>query len=69
MLEQMILGDQEDSENSLKRKGLNALSAAQRRGGFEPEQYAPHATRGCRENASSTQVLTAKGTYAQIYIM
>jgi hypothetical protein len=36
----MILGDHEDSENSLKRKESNALSAAQRRGGGEPEQYA-----------------------------
>jgi hypothetical protein len=69
MLEQMILGDQEDSENSLKRKSPNALSAAQRRGGGEPEQHASHATRGCMENASSTQGLTAKGTYALHYIM
>jgi hypothetical protein len=41
-----------DSENSLKRKGPNALSAEQSRGGVEPEQYAPDATRGCMENAS-----------------
>jgi hypothetical protein len=29
-----------------------ALSAAQRRGGEEPEQYAPDATWGYKENAS-----------------
>jgi hypothetical protein len=34
--------------NSLKRKRMNALSAAQKRGGREPEQYAPQATRGAR---------------------
>jgi hypothetical protein len=45
----MILGDHKDSENSLKRKSLNA---AQRREGGGPEQYAPDATRGCMENAS-----------------
>jgi hypothetical protein len=50
-LEQMIFGDHKDSENSLKRKSPNALSAAQRRGGGEPEGYAPYATRGCMENA------------------
>jgi hypothetical protein len=52
----MILEDKEDSENSLKRKSPNALSAAQRRGGKEPEQYAPDATSGCMENAFLTQV-------------
>jgi hypothetical protein len=50
VLEQLILRDHEDLGNSLKSP--NALSAAQRRGGGEPEQYAPGATRGCRENAS-----------------
>jgi hypothetical protein len=48
----MILRDREDSENSLKRKSPNALSAAEKRGGREPEQYAPDATWGCMENAS-----------------
>jgi hypothetical protein len=57
----MILGDHEDSENSLKRRSSNALSTAQRRGGREPEWYAPDETRGCMENASlNAQVLTAK---------
>jgi hypothetical protein len=66
----MVLGNDEGSENSLKRKSLNALSATQKRGGAEPEQCAPDATRGCMENASiNAQVLTAKGTYALFYIM
>jgi hypothetical protein len=69
MLEKIILGDHEDSKNSLKIKSLNALFAAQRRGGREPEQYAPYATRGCMENASLIQVLTAKGMYALFYLM
>jgi hypothetical protein len=34
----MILGDHENSENSMKRKIPNALSAAQKREGREPEQ-------------------------------
>jgi hypothetical protein len=33
-------------KNSLKRKSTNALSAAQRRGGREPEHYTPDATLG-----------------------
>jgi hypothetical protein len=48
----MILGNHEDSENSLKRKSPNALSSAQRKGGGEPKQYAPNSTRGCMENAT-----------------
>jgi hypothetical protein len=48
----MILEDHGDSQNSLKRKSPSALSAAQRRGGREPEQYVPDAIRGCMENAS-----------------
>jgi hypothetical protein len=48
----MILGDRKDSENSLKRRSPNTLSAVQGRGGREPEQYALDATRGCMENAS-----------------
>jgi hypothetical protein len=40
------------TQNFLKRKSANVLIAAQRRGGGEPEQYAPDATRGCMENAS-----------------
>jgi hypothetical protein len=48
----MILGDHKDSKNSLKRRSPNALSAAQKRGGGEQEQYTPDATRDCRENAS-----------------
>jgi hypothetical protein len=47
----MILRDHENSKNSLKIKSPNALSTAQRRGGGEPEQYAPDATRECMENA------------------
>jgi hypothetical protein len=47
----MILDDW-DSENSLKRKSAIALSAVQRRGDGDFEQYAPDATRGCTENAS-----------------
>jgi hypothetical protein len=34
------------------KKSPNAMSAAERMGGGEPEQYAPHVTRGCTENAS-----------------
>jgi hypothetical protein len=49
----MIREDHEDSEKSLKRKSPNALSATERKGGGDPEQYAPDATRGCMENASS----------------
>jgi hypothetical protein len=45
MLEQIIRRDHEDSENSM-------LSAIERRGGGESEQYALDATRGCMENAS-----------------
>jgi hypothetical protein len=48
----MILSDHEDSENSLKRKSPNALSAAQRRGGRGPEQCATNETRDCMKNAS-----------------
>jgi hypothetical protein len=36
----------------MKMKNPNVLSAAQRRGDAQPEQYAPGATRGCMENAS-----------------
>jgi hypothetical protein len=52
MLEQMILGDHEDSENSLKIKIPNALSATQRSGGGQTQQYAPDARQGCMETAS-----------------
>jgi hypothetical protein len=48
----MILRDHEDSENSLKRRSPNALSTALRRGGREPDQYAPDATGGFVDNAS-----------------
>jgi hypothetical protein len=50
MLVQMILGDHENSENSLKRKSPNTLPAAQKREGREPE--ASDATRSGMENAS-----------------
>jgi hypothetical protein len=48
----MILRDHEYSENSLKIKNPNALSAAQRRGSGQPEQCAPDKTQGRMENAS-----------------
>jgi hypothetical protein len=53
MLEQMILGDHTDKKNSLKRTSPNALSAVQKRGRREPEQYSPDATKGCMENAQN----------------
>jgi hypothetical protein len=49
---QMILGDHENSEHSLKRKSPNALSTAQRREGGEQEQYPLDTRRGCMENVS-----------------
>jgi hypothetical protein len=52
MLEQMILGDHEDSENSLKRMSPSALSATERGEGRDPEHCAPDATRGCTDNTS-----------------
>jgi hypothetical protein len=59
----MILGDHEDSENSLKRKSPNALSAAQRRGGKR--------VRGARSrcNKGLHGEITLKGTHALFYIM
>jgi hypothetical protein len=69
MAEQMILGDYEDSENPLKRRSCNKLSAAQRRGGREAEWYAPDETWGCMENASLNTGANCKSTYALFYIM
>jgi hypothetical protein len=69
-LEQVILGDQESSENSLKGKSPNVLTAAQRRGGREPEQCAPDAARGCMENASlNTGANCRRYKYMLFYIM
>jgi hypothetical protein len=68
-LDQMIVGDRENSENSLKRKSPNALSAARRRVGGEPEQYAPDATRGCIENASLNTGSNCKRYICTVYIL
>jgi hypothetical protein len=52
MLEQVIIGDHEDLENSLKIKESQCIVCSTKEKSGEPEQHAPDATRGCMENAS-----------------
>jgi hypothetical protein len=69
MLEQVILGDREDSENSLKIES-HCIFCSTKEKIREPEQYEPDAIRGCMENASlKTGALCKRYVCTILYVM